>query len=103
MRRRRNRGAGGRCSISGVSSSKSTERTAGQRQACGSCTHFRNDPRYLESAFPGWNVLGSAYGSTRAEDGICELRGIFLSASQWCASFKDRQSVQGQTVVTREK
>ena len=32
------------------------------------------------------------YGSTRAEDGICELRGIFLSASQWCASFKDRHS-----------
>jgi hypothetical protein len=92
MRRRRNRGAGARCSNPDVSSSESTQRTAGQREACGSCAHFRNDPRYLESAFPGWNVLGSAYGSTRAEDGICALRGIFLSASQWCASFKDRQS-----------
>jgi hypothetical protein len=66
--------------------------TAGRGQACGSCAHFRNDPGYLESAIPGWTALGSAYGSTRAEDGICELRGIFQSASQWCASFKDGAS-----------
>ena len=55
-----------------------------QPRRCRSCTHFRNDPKYLEAAFPGWAALGSAYGSTRAEDGICELRGIYLSAEQCC-------------------
>jgi len=56
-----------------------------QQASCRSCTHFRNDPKYLEAEFPGWTALGSAYGSTRAEDGICGLHGIYLSARQWCA------------------
>jgi hypothetical protein len=51
---------------------------------CGSCRHFRNDPRDLERSFPGWRSLGSAFGSARAEDGICDLRGLYLSARQWC-------------------
>jgi len=52
--------------------------------SCRSCAHFHNDPKYLEAAFPGWTALGSAYGSTRAEDGICELHGLYLSAAQGC-------------------
>ena len=56
----------------------------GPGKTCRSCAHFRNDPRYLEEAFPGWRALGSAYGSTRVEDGICELRGIYLSADGGC-------------------
>jgi hypothetical protein len=59
-------------------------------QACRGCIHFDNDPRRLEAEFPGLNALGSAYGSTRAEDGICELRGLFLSAAQWCNQFTPR-------------
>jgi hypothetical protein len=47
----------------------------------------------LEAAFPGWSALGSAYGSTRAEDGICELRGIYLSAEGSC----EQHEVRGAT------
>ncbi len=59
-------------------------------KACRSCVHFANDPRYLEETFPGWRALGSAWGSTRAEDGICELRGIYLSADGSCESHQER-------------
>jgi hypothetical protein len=52
---------------------------------CASCRHFRDDPGYLERSFPGWRSLGSAFGSARADDGICELHGRYLSARQWCA------------------
>jgi len=62
---------------------------------CRSCEHFRNDPRYLERSFPGWRSLGSAYGSTRAEDGICELRGLYLSARQCCPRYVARRASVG--------
>jgi hypothetical protein len=75
---------------SGVSSEMTDADRGELAPACRGCTHFHNDPRYLEAAFPGLNTLGSAYGSTRAEDGICELRGIYLSAGQWCERFTPR-------------
>jgi hypothetical protein len=61
------------------------------REACAGCAHFRNDPRFLESQVPGWTALGSADGSTRAEDGLCGLRGRFVAASQWCPEFRGAQ------------
>jgi len=61
-------------------------RVPGQR--CLACRHFRNGPRYLESVFKGMNILGSAYGSVRSNDGICELRGMYLSADGWCDAFE---------------
>jgi hypothetical protein len=64
---------------------------AGRHEACRICIHFDNDPAALEAAVPGWTALGSAYGSTRAEDGICGLHGIFVSAAQCCARFSARQ------------
>jgi hypothetical protein len=64
---------------------------------CSTCAHFRNDPRYLEAAFPGWSALGSAYGSTRAEDGICELRGIYLSARGSCGQHVRRRGCGSST------
>jgi hypothetical protein len=73
-----------------MASHKGTRSGPEHSQACRACAHFHNDPRYLEAAFPGWTALGSAYGSTRAEDGICELRGLFLSAEQWCEQFAEK-------------
>jgi hypothetical protein len=54
-------------------------------RSCRTCAHFENDPRRLEAAFPGWNAMGSAWGSTRSDDGLCELRAIYLSADGTCA------------------
>ena len=64
--------------------------TGGCGKTCRSCVHFHNEPRYLEEAFPGWRALGSAYGSTRADDGICELRGIYLPADGGCERHEER-------------
>jgi hypothetical protein len=56
-----------------------------QVRTCRTCRHFDNDPARLEAAFPGWNAMGSAWGSTRSDDGICERRAIYLSAEGTCA------------------
>jgi hypothetical protein len=55
-----------------------------QVRRCRTCAHFENDPHALEAAFPGWNAMGSAWSSTRSEDGICALRAIYLSADGGC-------------------
>ena len=47
---------------------------------CASCMHFRNDPAYLERNVPGLAMMSSAHASVRADDGICELHGRYLSA-----------------------
>lgn len=57
------------------------------RDECSRCEHFRNDPAYLEAAFGGLTSLGSAYGSTRAADGICLRHDRFVEPRGWCAGF----------------
>ena len=57
---------------------------------CASCAHFRNDPAYLEASFGGLASLSSAYGSVRAEDGLCLRRDRYVSAHSWCADFLPR-------------
>jgi hypothetical protein len=68
------------------------ERTAQQPQVrqCRGCRHFRNDAKYLESAFAGLTSLSSGFGSVRADDGICELHDRYLSARSSCDSFAAR-------------
>jgi hypothetical protein len=61
------------------------------RGQCGACVHFRNDPAYLEAAIPGLSSLGSAYGSVRADDGICLRHDRYLSARARCADFRVRR------------
>lgn len=60
------------------------EQSAGR---CGSCTHFRNDPAFLERVMPGLASMGSAYASVRAEDGVCSRHDRYLSARSSCADF----------------
>jgi hypothetical protein len=54
---------------------------------CRACAHFRNSPAFLESVFPGMSALSSAWGSTRAEDGLCLKHDRYLSADAGCADF----------------
>ena len=60
------------------------------KETCRSCTHFRNDPAYLEQAIPGIRSMGSAWASVRGDDGLCEHRGCYLSARAWCADYRER-------------
>jgi hypothetical protein len=54
---------------------------------CRACAHFRNSPAFLESIFPGMSAMSSAWGSTRAEDGLCLKHDRYLSADAGCADF----------------
>jgi hypothetical protein len=54
---------------------------------CGDCVHFRNDPASLERAFAGLAVMGSAYHSVRAEDGVSRRHVRYLGARCWHVDF----------------
>jgi len=54
---------------------------------CRACTHFRNEPAALEAAVTGLRSLASAYGSTRAEDGLCTRHDRHVSATAGCDDF----------------
>jgi hypothetical protein len=54
---------------------------------CWACRHFRNRPEEIEAAFPGLAVLSSAYGSVRAEDGICLFHERYFPARATCGDF----------------
>jgi hypothetical protein len=65
--------------------------TAQDRAArCAACRFFTGAPAALERAIPGFNILSSAYGSVRADTGLCERRGVFTTAhSAACPQFED--------------
>jgi hypothetical protein len=57
---------------------------------CSECRFFTGAPAALERAIPGFNILSSAYGSVRADTGLCERRGVFTTAhSAACPQFDD--------------
>jgi hypothetical protein len=60
---------------------------------CGACRHFRNAAATIAAAFPGLDAMGSAYGSVRADDGLCALHDILLSSRATCAQFAPTESV----------
>jgi len=45
---------------------------------CRDCKYFNDDPQYLERELKGLTILSSAYGSTRANAGICDKLNLFL-------------------------
>jgi hypothetical protein len=56
---------------------------------CGKCRFFTGAPDALGRAIPGVNILSSAYGSVRADTGLCERHGAFTTArSAACAQFE---------------
>jgi hypothetical protein len=59
---------------------------------CETCKHFRNDPAYIEEAFKGLTSFSSGYGSARADDGLCTLHDLYLSADSTCSHFDPRVS-----------
>ncbi len=58
------------------------------RHYCYQCRHFRNEPEYLEHVFKGLTSLGSAHGSVRVEDGICQRNDLYLAATRCCSGFE---------------
>ena len=60
---------------------------AAETRECRACRHFRNDAKFLETAFPGLTSMSSGFGSTRADDGICLRHDRYLGARASCADF----------------
>jgi len=62
---------------------------AGGMTRCAACRFFTGAPAALERAIPGLNILSSAYGSVRADTGLCERHGVFTTAhSAGCPQFE---------------
>ena len=59
---------------------------------CRNCRFFNGEPASIEAAFPGLNSLSSAYSSVRADAGICNRHGLFVSPSKGCEDFEDRDA-----------
>jgi hypothetical protein len=57
-------------------------------ERCGSCAHFRNDPAYIETLFPGLTSLSSGDASVRGDDGHCLRHDRYLGAGAGCADFQ---------------
>jgi hypothetical protein len=59
---------------------------------CNQCRHFINNPEILEEELKGLTILSSAYGSTRANAGICQKLSLFLEPvmATECGQFEPR-------------
>ena len=55
--------------------------------ACACCRHFRAAELELEARLPGLRVLGSAFSSVRAQDGLCGLHDRYVANSSRCREF----------------
>ncbi len=58
---------------------------------CNDCKFFNNDPKILESLFPGILTLSSSHSSSRGNAGICEYHDLFLLPGRICEQFKSKR------------
>jgi hypothetical protein len=54
---------------------------------CRDCSHFRNDPAFMEAAVPGLASFGSGWASVSGEDGLCLWHDRHVGARNGCAEF----------------
>ena len=65
-------------------------RSAGN--TCQKCTYFKNDPVFVEEAYPGLTSFSSGFASVRDQDGFCDYNELYLSARDSCSSFVPRRT-----------
>ena len=53
-------------------------------RSCGGCRHFVSAAAELERELAGLNILSSAYGSVRADTGLCRLKDLFCVPAHGC-------------------
>jgi hypothetical protein len=54
---------------------------------CRECGRFVQDAQGLERALPGLNILSSAFGSVRADTGMCRASDTMITPHLACAEF----------------
>ena len=57
-------------------------------QTCGGCEHFIAAADELEREVAGLKILSSAYGSVRANTGLCRLHDIFCVPEHGCTGWR---------------
>jgi hypothetical protein len=62
-----------------------------QADGCRNCLHFVNNPLEMERLIPGLSSFCSGAASVRADDGLCNLHGRYLRASESCAQWLSDQ------------
>jgi|GEM_PF-965414 len=72
---------------------KLSKKRSNKTITCNDCEFFNNDPKKLESLFPGILILSSFYSSSRGDAGICSYHDLFLLPGSICKQFK-RKNVQ---------
>jgi hypothetical protein len=55
---------------------------------CQHCVYFKNDPAFIEAAYPGLTVMSSGFASVRDKDGLCSFNQIYLSAGDSCVHYE---------------
>ncbi len=63
--------------------------------ACGNCRFFVHEPRELERALPGLNILSSAFGSVRADTGLCRVSETLVTSRMACVHFRTAETATG--------
>jgi hypothetical protein len=57
---------------------------------CRGCAHFVDEPARIEAMIPGLTAMGSARASVRADDGICTVHDLVVTALDCCDRFSPR-------------
>ena len=65
---------------------------------CATCRYFESDPERIEAMLPGLNVLGSAYASVAADDGLCLRHDTYQSSRCRCADHASRSGPDGTVI-----
>lgn len=55
---------------------------------CAHCAEFMDEPAQLEVELPGMNILSSAYGDTRGDQGLCRRHQRLVTPLLTCNAFR---------------
>ena len=66
-----------------------------RKARCGECRFFDNDlgPGMLEQSFSGLTVLGSDYGPSCGDAGLCSRHDLFLLPRHQCPDYRPKKNL----------
>ncbi len=63
--------------------------------SCAGCAHLVDDPAEFESALPGILILSSGQGSSRGDQGLCQIHEQLVTPNMSCDVFRPRAADEG--------
>ena len=72
------------------------------KPCCRNCRHFLDDKELLECELAGITILGSAYGDTMGDQGLCAVHRVLTCPDLSCERFEpDGRAASAPTVGPR--